>query len=70
MRDQLISQIVKIFSLGGISTVLSFLFAPILLKFLLKNKIYKQIRQDANAPIFTQMHEKKSGTPTMGGIIF
>lgn len=70
MREQIIAQIVKIFTLGGLSTVLSFMFAPLLLKFLLKNKVCKQIRQDANAPIFTRIHEKKGGTPTMGGIIF
>lgn len=70
MREQIIAQIVKIFTLGGISTILSFMFAPLLLKFLLKNKVYKQIRQDPNAPIFTSLHQKKGGTPTMGGIIF
>jgi len=70
MRAQIISQVVKIFTLGGMSTVLSFMIAPLVLKFLLKNKIYKQIRQDPDAPIFTAIHEKKGGTPTMGGMIF
>jgi UDP-N-acetylmuramyl pentapeptide phosphotransferase/UDP-N-acetylglucosamine-1-phosphate transferase len=70
MREQIIAQIVKIFTLGGLSTILSFMFAPLLLKFLIRNKVCKQIRQDANAPIFTKIHEKKGGTPTMGGIIF
>lgn len=70
MQEQIISQVVRIFTLGGISTVLSFIFAPLLLKFLIKNKVYKRIRLDKNAPIYTTMHQKKSGTPTMGGIIF
>jgi UDP-N-acetylmuramyl pentapeptide phosphotransferase/UDP-N-acetylglucosamine-1-phosphate transferase len=74
MRAQIISQIVKIFTLGGMSTVLSFMLAPLVLKFLLKKKCYKQIRQDQNAPIYIQMHaskhEGKGITPTMGGIIF
>jgi UDP-N-acetylmuramyl pentapeptide phosphotransferase/UDP-N-acetylglucosamine-1-phosphate transferase len=70
MQEQIISQVVRIFTLGGISTVLSFIFAPLLLKFLIKNKVYKRIRLDKNTPIFTTMHQKKSGTPTMGGIIF
>lgn len=70
MKEVLISQIVRIFILGGVSSILSFLLAPALLKFLLKNKVYKQIREDSNAPIYTSLHKKKGGTPTMGGIIF
>lgn len=70
MREIFIQQIIRIFILGGISTILSFIFAPFLLKFLIKNKVSKQIRQDSNAPIFTSIHQKKSGTPTMGGIVF
>ncbi len=70
MKELLIAQIVRIFILGGISTILSFMIAPLLLKFLIKNKVYKKIREDINAPIFTSLHKKKEGTPTMGGIIF
>ncbi|MGB9763210.1 MAG: phospho-N-acetylmuramoyl-pentapeptide-transferase, partial [Minisyncoccia bacterium] len=34
-----------------------------------KYKLGKQIRQDSNAPIFMSLHQKKAGTPTMGGVI-
>jgi phospho-N-acetylmuramoyl-pentapeptide-transferase len=58
----------------GIITTLSFLLAlgvtPLLTKFLYKYKMGKNIRDEsANTPIFTKLHAKKAGTPTMGGIM-
>lgn len=42
---------------------------PFLTNFLYKNKLGKQIRSSENAPIFFKLHQKKAGTPTMGGIV-
>lgn len=54
-------------------TIFSFLFAllwtPILSKFLLTYKLGKQIRDEKAAPIFSKLHSKKAGTPTMGGLL-
>jgi phospho-N-acetylmuramoyl-pentapeptide-transferase len=38
-------------------------------KLLLKFKAAKQIRTSDTTPIFSKMHSKKEGTPTMGGVI-
>jgi len=53
-------------------SALSFIFAlawtPALIHFLEKYRLGKQIRQEG-APIFNKFHQKKKGTPTMGGIL-
>ena len=59
------------------STVLAFMIAiivaPIFTRLLIKFKIGKQIRENAlsgeNSTLFTALHSKKSGTPTMGGLL-
>jgi len=43
-------------------------WTPGLTHFLYKYKLGKQIRSEG-APIFNQLHSKKEGTPTMGGIL-
>lgn len=61
--------IIKIFFI----TVLSFIFAivltPLLTHFLYKYKLGKRIRSETSAPIMSKLHQAKSGTPTMGGIL-
>jgi len=59
----------KVFSLAAISFVLAMALTPVLTKFLYKYKMGKQIRKDGDTPVFSQLHEKKRGTPTMGGIL-
>ncbi len=49
--------------------VLALLFTPVLTKILFKYQIAKQIRSSESAPVFSRMHQKKAGTPTMGGIL-
>jgi phospho-N-acetylmuramoyl-pentapeptide-transferase len=61
--------LIKVFSLAGISFVLAIFLTPTLTNFLYKYKMGKQIRADGDTPVFTGMHEKKRGTPTMGGIL-
>lgn len=57
----------------GLLSIISFLIAffatPLLTHFLFRQKLGKQIRDSASAPIFSALHQKKSGTPTMGGIL-
>jgi phospho-N-acetylmuramoyl-pentapeptide-transferase len=61
--------LIKIFSLTTISFLLALIWRPILSYFLKKYKMGKQIREDEKAPVFSKLHAKKSGTPTMGGIL-
>lgn len=59
----------RIFLLTTLSFIVTMLWTPLLTHFLYKYKLGKQIRIDPNAPVFSKMHEKKSGTPTMGGLL-
>lgn len=68
MYSEILGQVVRVLSLTAVSFITAMLLTPVLSHFLYKYKIGKQIRTEG-APIFTQMHQKKSGTPTMGGIL-
>lgn len=59
----------KISILTVISFVVTTLLVPFFTNFLYRNRLGKQIRVDPGAPIFTSLHQKKEGTPTMGGLI-
>lgn len=59
----------KILTLTTISFVAAVLWTPLLTHFLFKYKLGKSLRDAKQAPIFTKMHAKKSGTPTMGGVL-
>ena len=61
--------ITKIFILTTISFLLAFSWTPLLTHFLYKYRLGKGIRDAQTAPIFAAMHQKKAGTPTMGGIL-
>jgi phospho-N-acetylmuramoyl-pentapeptide-transferase len=63
------SLIVKVFLLTTLSFVIAMLWEPLLLRILRDRKLGKKIRDEESAPIFSKMHEKKSGTPTMGGLL-
>ncbi len=61
--------VVKIFILTTLSFMVAFALTPLLTHFLYRYKLGKQIRNEAASPIFFKLHQHKSGTPTMGGII-
>ena len=61
--------ILKVFFLGVISFILAFAWTPVLTHFLYKYKLGKSIRSAELAPVFASMHQKKEGTPTMGGLL-
>ncbi len=67
------SDLIFISTYSIIAFLLTFLLAPFFIQFLYKNQLGKQIRDVAmdgkSAPIFHQLHAKKSGTPTMGGVL-
>jgi len=62
-------QIIRHLFLFVFSFTLSFFLAPVLIHYLYKYRLGKQIRKDPNAPIFMSLHKNKEGTPTMGGIL-
>ncbi len=61
--------LIKILFLTALSFVAAILWTPLLTHFLYKYKLGKQIRDAQSAPIFSALHQAKSGTPTMGGIL-
>ncbi len=61
--------LIKIIVLGILNFFISLLLFPPLIILLNKIKARKEIMKE-NAPIFQSLHAKKSGTPTMGGLIF
>jgi len=63
------SALTKIFSLASLGFIFALALTPALTAFLHKYKLGKQIRNDGTTPLYSQMHSKKAGTPTMGGIL-
>ena len=61
-------QLLRLFYLTFGSFILAFGLTPVLTYFLYKYKVWKQIRE-GSTPVFTALHQKKAGTPTMGGIL-
>ncbi len=62
-------QLIRILLLTIFASVTATLLTPFWTKILYKYRLGKQIREDANAPVFMSLHQKKSGTPTMGGVL-
>ncbi|MBI1961622.1 MAG: phospho-N-acetylmuramoyl-pentapeptide-transferase [Parcubacteria group bacterium] len=61
--------VIKIFILTTAAFVIAFAMTPILTHFLYRYKLGKAIRDSADAPVFAKLHQKKAGTPTMGGVL-
>ena len=64
-----IVQVLRIFILAGAAFVIGMLATPLMTNILYKYKFGKSIRAAEDAPIMSAMHKKKSGTPTMGGVL-
>jgi len=61
--------LIRILILSTLSFTLAIIFTPVLTHFLYKYKLGKHIRNSGNTPIYSKLHEKKKGTPTLGGIL-
>jgi phospho-N-acetylmuramoyl-pentapeptide-transferase len=61
--------IIKILVIAAAAFIIALFATPILTHFLYKYKLGKKIRNEGKTPIFTSLHKKKQGTPTMGGIL-
>ena len=61
--------LIKIFSLSTIAFLFAIVITPLVTELLYKYNLGKQIRSDGSTPFYTELHSKKKGTPTMGGIL-
>jgi len=61
--------VIKIFFLTTLAFIITILWTPLLTHFLYKYRLGKKIRSADEAPVMSQMHAHKSGTPTMGGVL-
>ncbi|MBI3290871.1 phospho-N-acetylmuramoyl-pentapeptide-transferase [Candidatus Falkowbacteria bacterium] len=61
--------ITRIFILTTVSFLLTLAWTPVLTYFLFTYRLGKGIRDSSSAPVFASLHQKKAGTPTMGGIL-
>jgi len=68
-----IPNLISIFSWVTLAFAVTLLLTPVYLKISKKLKLGKQIRETAisgeSATFFREMHAKKTGTPTMGGVL-
>lgn len=52
--------------------ILSFIFALLIItpfiRFLIRYRLGKSVRAEGDTPVFTSLHKKKEGIPTMGGL--
>lgn len=62
-------EIIRILALATLSFLVAFAWTPALTKFLYAYKLGKRIRNSKETPVFSLLHAKKSGTPTMGGVL-
>jgi len=65
----MVIEVSRVFTILAISFAVAMMLTPLLTHFLYKYKIGKQIRADGDTPVFTALHKKKAGTPTMGGLL-
>ncbi|MBU0646420.1 phospho-N-acetylmuramoyl-pentapeptide-transferase [Patescibacteria group bacterium] len=62
-------EIIRVLILTAVAFVLALAWAPFFIRLLKKWHIGKSIRTEERTPIFSRLHAKKEGTPTMGGVL-
>ena len=62
-------ELVRILVLTTAAFILAVALTPVWTHVLYKYKLGKRIRNSGDTPIFSMLHAKKSGTPTMGGVL-
>ena len=60
---------VRVLILMGVSFCTALIVTPVVVSLLRRWRLGKQIRHNSAAPIYFELHKKKEGTPTMGGVI-
>lgn len=61
--------ILEVLLVSTASFIVAFFLTPLLTSILYKYKLGKKIRDAVSAPIFSNLHKNKEGTPTMGGVL-
>ena len=69
MDNSIVLQAVRVLGLAMVAFLAAFSLTPLALRIIDKYGIKKQIRSEADAPVFAKLHAGKAGTPNMGGII-
>ena len=64
-----IFNVVRIFTLATVAFFVTLLITPLWTKILYKYQLGKGVVRHDNAPIFSELHKKKIGIPTMGGVV-
>ncbi|MBP9827724.1 phospho-N-acetylmuramoyl-pentapeptide-transferase [Patescibacteria group bacterium] len=61
--------LIKILTLTTLAFVVAVIWTPVLTHILYKYRLGKSIRSAVTAPMFAELHKKKAGVPTMGGVL-
>lgn len=61
--------VIQIFVLLITAAAVAFAWTPAFTAFLYRHRLGKQIRDEKETPIYSALHAKKAGTPTLGGIL-
>lgn len=61
--------ITKILILSTLAFMVAMLWTPALTHFLYRYRLGKSIRSAVTAPMFAELHKKKAGVPTLGGLL-
>ncbi|MDO8584782.1 MAG: phospho-N-acetylmuramoyl-pentapeptide-transferase [bacterium] len=64
-----IFEALRVLAVATLSFMIAFFIAPLVTKVICRLGFRKQIRSAEEAPVYARLHEKKAGTPTMGGVI-
>ncbi len=64
-----LTSVVTIAFLTACSFAVAMTWNPMLMRFLRAHRMGKQIRDGKSAPIMSALHQKKAGTPSMGGLL-
>lgn len=65
----ILAQAIKVLAVTITAFSIAIAITPLVLRLLKKFGVKKQIRDSSSAPVMSALHAKKSGTPTMGGVI-
>lgn len=63
------SNLTKFFVLASLAFLAVLIFTPVFLEYLGKKNLGKKIRNDGSTPLYSKLHAKKAGTPSMGGVL-
>lgn len=68
-QSVVILQAVRVLGLAMLAFLVAFAIVPLVVSFIEKQRLKKQIKPASVAPVFAGLHKEKEGTMTMGGMI-